>query len=259
MSTGRKIVLALVVIAVVVYGIRAHGRAKRRKEGARIVDGYVQATGGAAAYQAIRTMVIRGKGTFMGKPVSVEEYRAAPCQYYAVLWRESEESITTGTDGATAWAISNRRPEILIGGRKLDCLRNAAIDGDVRWRDFFDSAECVGMAEYAGRKCYKVIMTPKIGSDKTRYYDVGTNYLLWEEYAMTAPLGTTPPTLVKTFEDYRPFGKIVIPARQTETVNNVEMTVTVEDVSANVEIQQEQFAIPGPVKILQVGLPGYLK
>ena len=115
-----------------------------------------------------------------------------------------------GTDGKTAWVIANRRPEILIGGRKLDAIRNAAIDGDVRWRDFFTSAECMGTVQYAGRTCYKVVMTPEVGSDKTRYYDTKTNYLLGEEYDMAAPRGTTPPRIVKTFEDYQSFGGIML-------------------------------------------------
>lgn len=109
--------LALAVIAVLVYGIRAQARSSRRKEAARILDGYVQATGGAAAYQAIRTMAIHGKGTYLGKPVTFREYRAMPSQSHVVLWQEGEDGVSMGTDGKTAWVISNRRPEILIGGR----------------------------------------------------------------------------------------------------------------------------------------------
>jgi hypothetical protein len=259
MSTGRKIVLALVVIAVVVYGIRAQARSSRRKEAARILDGYVQATGGATAYRAIRTMAIRGKGTYLGKPVTIQEYRAVPCQSHTVLWQEDEDGVSMGTDGKTAWVISNRRPEILIGGRRLDAFRNAAIDGDVRWQEFFTSAECVGTTEFAGRTCYKLIMTQEIGSPKTRYYDTQTNYLLGEEYDMVVPRGKTPPRIVKTLGDYRPFGGVVLPTRQTEKVQGYEVDLTIEDVAINVTIPQEQFALPDAVKILQVGLPGYLK
>ena len=41
--------------------------------------------------------------------------------------------------------------------------------------------------------------------------------------------------------------------------DNQPVVPTVEDVAANVEIPEEQFAIPGPVKMLQVGLPAYMK
>ena len=37
------------------------------------------------------------------------------------------------------------------------------------------------------------------------------------------------------------------------------MSLTIEDVAVNVNIPEEQFALPGAVKVLQVGLPAYLK
>lgn len=102
-------------------------------------------------------------------------------------------------------------------------------------------------------------MTQEIGSPKTRYYDVETNYLLGEEYDMVAPLGKTPPRIVKTLGDYRPFGGIILPTRQTEKMQGYEVDLTIEDVAINVNIPQEQFDLPSAVKILQVGLPRYLK
>ena len=102
MSTGRKIVLALVVIAVVVYGIRAQGRSTRRKEGARILDGYVQATGGAAAYQAIRTIVIHGKGTLMGNPVVAVSTGRRPAGGMPSCRRRMRKTLP--------WARTARRP-----------------------------------------------------------------------------------------------------------------------------------------------------
>ena len=263
MSKGRLVVLAVVAVAVLVFLLSAQARANRRKEGERILARYVEVTGGQQAYQSIKTQVIRGSGTFMGKPIVLAEYRAASGNLLAIMsskdrFAKDPVDITEGTDGTNAWRISNQRPEVLIGSRKLDCLREAAIDRDARWRDFFKSVECVGTTDFAGRQCYKVIMVPLDGDPRTRYYDTDSYYLLGEESSPYIP-GAAPQTALQIYEDYRKYGNIMLPARQTVRIGPVEMTAKIEEVVMDREIPDEQFATPPAIKILLVGLPAYMK
>jgi hypothetical protein len=257
MGRGRIVLLVIVVVAAGVFGVFQKRKVERRKQGAQILDAYVQATGGAQAYQAVRTLMIRGKGTLMGKPVLIQQCWASdPPRCFAMMSGESGSGFIRATDGAVAWVINDMRPEVLLANDREDVLRDAVIDHDVRWREFYKSAECMGIVSFAGRQCHKVVMTPLSGEPRTRYYDPQTGFLVGEERVVTVP-GSGPQTQVLTCDNYRKFGGLLIATRQTVTMGNLDATATVEAVDINQAIPDEQFVRPRTVELLLTAMPGY--
>lgn len=257
MSRGTVVLLAVLFAGMAVFGIVAKGSADRQKKAAKVLDRYVEVTGGAQAYASIQTLIISGKGTFDGKPVEFEECRSAPSQYHGVMSND-EMALVETTDGTVAWTISGPKPNVLVGDSRAFMLWQAAIDRDVRWRDFFRSAEYKGTVDFQGKTCHKVVMTPREGKPRTRYYDVQTDLLVAEE--SVAPFRNIEPvTIVKTFDNYRKYGDILIPTSETEKVSNKTITLTVGSVQLNPRIPDEVYQQPSSVKMMLVAMPGYLR
>lgn len=257
MGRGKIVLLVIVLVGVGIFGILQKGKADRRKQGAQILDAYVQATGGPQAYQAVRTLMIRGEGTLMGKPVAIQQCWASdPPRTFAMMSGESGDGFIRATDGTVAWVINDMRPDVLLAGDREDVLRDAVIDHDVRWRDFYKSAECMGTVNFAGRQCHRVVMTPRSGEPRTRYYDPQTGLLAGEERVVTVP-GSGSQTQVLTCDNYRKFGGLLIATRQTVSMGNLDATATVQSVDINQPIPDEQFARPKAVELLLTAMPGY--
>jgi hypothetical protein len=114
----------------------------------------------------------------------------------------------------------------------------------------------MGTVDFAGRQCHKVIMKPRSGEPRTRYYDSQTGLLAGEErIVMAAAAGSQ--TQVLTCDNYRKFGGLLIATRQTFKMGDVDATVTVEAVEMNQTIPDEQFARPRAVELLLTAMPGY--
>lgn len=256
---SRRLIVLMVIVftGMAVFGVVSSRSAERKKRGAQILDSFVQATGGAMAYQSIQTMVITGQGSFDGDKVDIDEYRSAPSRYYASMSNKKLD-IVQGTDGAVAWTTRNNRTDVLVGDSRADMLRYASMDGDVRWRDFFKSAEYMGTATFANKTCHKVVITPNEGKPRTRYYDCQTSYLVGEEgmlYARDLP----PQPYTKTYDGYASYGGVLMPTRTAFQAGGHQISATIQQVVVNSKVPDEQFERPQAVKLQLIAMPGYLR
>ncbi len=90
-------------------------------QGATILDKYIEATGGRAAYEKLRTEVRTGSMELVGKGItaSMTLYRAAPSKSYMVMEMPGVGKMEEGTDGVVVWSRSAiQAPESKRGTRK---------------------------------------------------------------------------------------------------------------------------------------------
>jgi D-alanyl-D-alanine-carboxypeptidase/D-alanyl-D-alanine-endopeptidase len=222
----------------------------------QILDRVVEAIGGVDACDSVHSLVSRGKGTFMGMPITLTEYIAAPCRYYMRMDAAPAVSIEEGTDGRTVWQAAIGQTEILTGDQREMTLRAVRLDGMAHWREQYTHVEGQGVVEFEGRKCYKVVLTPPTGPKEIQYVGVSDNLPFGSEDIVDIP-GMGPAPVRQVFEDYQPCGPILRP-RRVRTGVGAGMSISViqiESVDVNVDIPASRFDLPSRVQQLLAASP----
>ncbi len=220
-------------------------------QGATILDKYIEVTGGKAAYEKIHSEVVTGSisvGT-MGLKGTLTIYHAEPALLLSEITIEGIGKLQEGSDGNVAWSLSAvQGARLKDGEEKAEALREAKMHSDTNWREYFTSAETVGVESIDGRPCYKVVVTPREGSPQTRFYDKETNLLVKTMRKAKTPMGEI--DAESTASDYRKDGDILSPHKMTQKAAGQEIVMTVESVQYNASIPKEKFEIPGEIKAL---------
>lgn len=220
-------------------------------KGEAIMDRYVAVTGGREAYEKrrteVRTVTVEVKGR--GLRFTVTVYRAQPNKGYSITDIPGMGKVEEGADGEVAWSLTPTRGAVLKQGTERDlALYGAVMNADLRWREFFPTAETVGAEDVGGRTCYKLILTGIDGGKHTRYYDKETGLLVKVVMELKTPQGQAPVELL--LYDYRPAGGLVQSHRGIRILPGQEMESKLEKIETNVEIDPSRFALPEAVKVL---------
>ena len=106
--TGRVVVGGLVLLAItsviqMVPRIACADEASEKK-GAALMDKFVAATGGKAAYEAIKSRIVKAEATMPGGGMSgkMEVYAAYPDKFRAAIEMPGGK-FERGSDGTTVW------------------------------------------------------------------------------------------------------------------------------------------------------------
>lgn len=220
-------------------------------DAAAILDRYVEVTGGADAYAAIKSRVSHATLDFesQGITAAVTVYLARPHNMYTVTDIQNLGKIEQGSDGEVVWEMNPMSgPKIQEGELRAVMLRGASLDTQVKWRDSYGSAELAGADEVDGEPCDKVIMTPAEGKPETRCYDKETGLLVRTEVTIPTPAGEIPMTVFTS--DYKEVDGILLPFHSRIEIMGQQRSLTLEKVEHNVEIGPDRFAIPEDIRKL---------
>ena len=216
-----------------------------------ILDKYIEATGGKAAYQKLHTQM--QSGTFemsaAGIKGAVTMYRAEPDLAYTEIVLEGIGKIADGFDGKVAWSNSAMQgPHVKDGAERAQALQTSRFNGELHWRETYKTAETTGIEAVDGKDCYKVVLTPAEGSPVTHYYDKETGLLAKMSLISQTPMGEVPSDSFAT--DYRKEGDILMPHKVRQSVAGQEFTITIDTVKFNPEIPKNRFDLPDEIKAL---------
>ncbi|HTQ56692.1 MAG TPA: hypothetical protein VMI94_19635 [Bryobacteraceae bacterium] len=217
-----------------------------------VLDKYVEATGGRAAYEKIHSDMATGtmEITGMGLKGTLTSYRAEAGKSYTAIELEGVGKIEEGTDGQVAWSINPMEgARIKEGDERATAFRNAAMQVEMHWRDFYKKAELNGTEDVDGKPCYKLVLTPNEGGAETRYYDKSTGYLVKVVLPTSTPNG--PVTVELGLSDYRDEGGIRVPHTITQKVPNADILVKIDSIKHNPDIPAGRFDLPAEIKALQ--------
>lgn len=217
-----------------------------------VIEKYIEATGGRAAYGKIRNRVTKGHIEFVriGVKASVETYEAPPNKQYSRFETDRLGEVEEGTDGAVAWHRSDAQgPQVRKGKQNEAALRDATFDRPLHWREVFKSAVYAGIETVGGKPAHKIALHPAIGEPEIWYFDKETYYLVRQE-SVVEPVPDAQVPLVVTHEDYRKVDGIMIPFLSTQTFQNGETRFVTETVEHNVDLPANRFALPDDVKEL---------
>jgi hypothetical protein len=214
-----------------------------------ILDRYVEATGGRAAYQKIHNEVASGTMEFVGKNVkaTITSYKAEGGKSYNEVEIPGAGKIEQGTDGQVAWESSALQgPRIKQGEERAAAFREADLSGD--WRKLYKKVELAGEEDVDGAACYKVILTPDEGKPETRYYDKKTHLLVKASKIVKTAMGEIPADI--TLSDYKAVDGILSATKVRQSAIGQTFLITINSIQYNVEMPKNRFDLPGDVKTL---------
>jgi outer membrane lipoprotein-sorting protein len=219
--------------------------------GDAVIAKYVEATGGVAAYDAIRNRVVHARMEILGANVvlGLTVYSARPNSTYTLVESEVTGRIESGVSDDVVWESSAMRGAVVkTGAERDDGMRDAIFDRMAHWKDHLKSAECTGTADVNGKPAYRVVATPKAGSAQTLHFDKESGLVVRTESTVNTAAG--PVTVVAEPGDFRRVDGILMAFSSRMDVMGQQRVVRVEKVEHNVDLPADRFTPPAEIKAL---------
>jgi len=219
--------------------------------GDAVIAKYVEATGGVAAYDAIRNRVVHARMEILGAGVvlGMTVYSGRPNSNYTLVESEVLGRIESGVSDGVVWESSAIRGAVIKeGAERDDALRDAIFDRMAHWKEHLRSAECTGIADVNGKPAYRVVATPKAGSAQTLHFDKESGLVVRTEATVNTAAG--PVTVVAEPGDFRRVDGVLMAFASRMDVMGQQRVVTVEKVEHNVDMPANRFAPPAEIKAL---------
>jgi hypothetical protein len=180
-----------------------------------VLERYVTATGGRDALLRHTSMTLHGNGQAPAKNLRVE----------GVLYTKDGKMLQkstlpggkvelSGYDGETAWDLDAGGKVTIHEG---DEIKTIARDADMYYHlhvmNYFRTMEVVDVKEFNGRPCYHLRGVNNWGRTNEQFYDKGNGLLLG--YAFNTAWRGGKGDATETFEDYKDFGGVLMPVKDT--------------------------------------------
>jgi hypothetical protein len=215
-----------------------------------VLDRYIEATGGKAAYEKVRSSVASGTievpAQNLSGPITI--YRSEG-RSYTVSELPGVGRIEEGVSGDVAWQkTESQGARLKQGEEKANSVRGARLDAEANWRKYYRHVETAGIEAVHGKPCYRVVVTPAEGAPQTRYYDRATGLLARAALIVKSPMGEI--QAENDFNDYRASGGILSPRRITQRVMGRELVIRIDKLEYNPDVPKGRFDPPAEVQAL---------
>ncbi len=218
---------------------------------AQVIEKYINVTGGQDAYEKHYNSIMTATLNMPAMNVSgkMTVWAAKPDKSLTVVTMQGIGESKQGCNGTVVWSIPpGQAPRIATGEEREVMLRAARFNPELHWRDLYEKAECVGTEDVDGQTCYKVVMTPKMGSPTTVYYGKDSGLIVKTQTVFPTQMGSMP---VETFQDnYTEVDGVKIPFQMTQKMSGIEQQFTVESMKYNQDIPGDKFGLPDEIKQL---------
>ena len=214
-----------------------------------ILDKYIEATGGKAAYEKHHSEIAKGTISMAGFKGALTSYRAEPDKSLEEIDLGGMGKMRQGSDGKVFWELSAMTgPHVMEGPEKAQAALSTRFNAELRWRDIFKEAKTVGTDAVDGKDCYKVQLTPAEGPPITQCYDKVSGLMVKMTMTAQGPQGEQ--QMESFASDYRKEGDILIPHKITQSVAGQEMVLTFDSVTFNGDVPADKFVLPAEIKAL---------
>lgn len=177
-----------------------------------ILDRYIEATGGKAALEKIRSRVMTGKIEIlaMGAGGRFEVRAKAPNQQMSTLIFEGFGTMREGYDGKTAWTVAPLQGvREKSGGELARVQRTTLFPRELRLGEAYTRFETRSAGSIEGQATWVVEATPAQGKADKLHFDQKTGLLLREESLVATPVGEL--AFEINFSNYREFDGVKVP------------------------------------------------
>ncbi len=210
-----------------------------------ILAKYVQAIGGKAANEKIKSRVTKGTVEIspMGIKGTFESYAAAPNKSFAKVTLDGIGDFYDVFDGTTAWAINPLQGSHDKQGEELAQSKLAYnFNRETNLDRLYPKMELKGIEKVGADDAYVVVATPDKLPAETFYFDTKSGLLVRQDTTGISPEGKIPGKTL--FEDYREVDGVKISFRTRAVLPQYELITTFTEVKNNVAVEDSKFAKP---------------
>ena len=202
---------------------------------------FIERTGGAAKYAAIKDRTIEVSGKIQEMDMKIRTIQRSPASLYqeVAMMGMVQKQVFNGTTG---WTSSPMGSKDLAGEELEDIQKEAPIESYGALAAFGVKAEVTGRKEVKGKECYEVTLTTKSGSVSRHYFDVKDFLKVREASVKNTPRG--PVEQVTDLSDYKAFGGVMIPTKNEQTVMGTTFVLTVDKCTVNGGVADSLFVKP---------------
>lgn len=210
----------------------------------QVIDRYIDATGGKAAYESLKTR--RAEGTFSMADLGVEAKMT-------VLLRSDDRAVVNievpnvgtfrqGMADGIVWTIRpTDGPRILTGPEAQATARTLRMTSEITL-DGYRDARVIDVVSLNGRAAYRMQLTALADTQETRFYDVESGLLVRTIGKTASSLGEI--TVSSNFTDYEDAPPIRMPMKVQQMLPGTSPESAMTKVEHNIEIPEEAFALP---------------
>lgn len=243
-------VLMMVAVALAPRAVRAQAPPQLPKA-ETVLDQYVEATGGKAAYDKVKNRVSKGTLEISGANIQgkVHSTQAAPDKMVTIMDLGQLGKTSQGSNGQVVWESSPFTGDrVLEGEERGETMLRARFNSETGWRELYPKVECTGVEDVDGKPAFKVVLTPKVGKPTTQFYDRGTHLMVKQTATTKGPMGEIEVEIYPS--DYRKVDGILMPFAVRQKVLTQEIVIKLDDVQHNVDLPADAFKLPEGVEAL---------
>ena len=242
----------IVLSALIVAAVHGEAMTQDAPTADKILDRFVEATGGIKAYDAIdnRKTVAALSIPAQGMTFNITMWSARPNQVYSTIENAMIGKMEKGVSGDVVWEKSIMTgPIIKSGVERENTLRDAAFEKYIYWRDNFEKAELGGEEAVNGVDCWIVVLTPGTGESFKMYFEKESGFLTRVDAVTETEMGKIPVEAYLT--DYRDVDGIMISFKTTIKLLGQERIFSMSSIEQNIEMPVGIFDLPEDIKALQ--------
>jgi hypothetical protein len=208
-----------------------------------IIEKYVTALGGADAMKKVTSRVAKGVIVVAGKETPIEVFTKAPNKRITI----SGGTSFTAFDGTAGWMGNAGRPaRDMTPAESMSSALDSEFYLGPRLKEIFTQLR-VGRPDKIGDIDVIPLTGIRQGQPPVRlFFDAQTGLLLRMIRYTENPLGRMPVQI--DYADYRDVGGMKTPFRWTLSRPNGRFTIQLNDVKANVPVDDSKFAKPAETK-----------
>jgi photosynthetic reaction center cytochrome c subunit len=210
----------------------------------KILDKYVAAIGGEAAWHKLSSRISKGTIEIPAMSLSgtVESHEKAPNSMLVVV-NLGGAAFERGCDGTTAWADDPQnglRTE--TGAEADDSKRQSDFYHQVNIRKYYSKWNVTGTEKIGDRDVYAVEATSLAGDMDKLYFDTQSGLLVRAITTVHTPQGAL--VIQSDLSDYRDADGIKLPFTVHQSSAQSDYTIKFTEVKHNLQLADSQFAKP---------------
>ena len=212
----------------------------------QVLDKYVQAMGGRAAIEKVKSRVMKGQQIIGTETIPVETYQAAPDKVVSILTTPRQGVVMSGYNGKVGWVKNQRGQRELSGAQLAEMKRGADFYGDLKLKEVYPGLEVVDREKVGDRDAFVLASQSSPNRIEKLYFDTQTGLLIRIQTITQTLLAPIPEQM--DFEDYRDVDGVKLPftIRQSSVDARDGWTRKYTEIKQNVPVEDARFNPPPP-------------